>query len=230
MKKLHLLAVTTVAVFALGSIAASSAFASAEWLVNGSSVTGEDEVTTPITLSLITLAGGFLEPESAVLCHGKFVGDVLAGGTSTITSLENSAGEVTSEAKPLICEGTKACEKVVDVEFWVLHLPWTLNLELMEPKAGENIYLLLLLRTIIYIIVCLVFGVSHQTLCEGETSAVLKNLGTGSVEDVFTPSELIAEKLEMACFEGTTEHKEVAVQEGKGETTLAFGGKLEASG
>jgi len=242
MSKIRVLLLASLAVFAFGVITASSAFAAAEWLVGGAAFTGELLVETSGFLLLIHLAGGFLEPEAVVECTGIFDGFVLSPNEDLITEVLTLGGAATSLASPLLCLALAGCEKPSggeDTEVAAENLPWLTVLELMEPKAGENLYLDLITEDTdggmkpglpAYEITCLVLGSTIETLCEGETSADLTNVA-GGVLGVFNSAELTSEKLEALCEMGGTDHPEVGSQEGEGETiNQGGGGVLSVSG
>jgi hypothetical protein len=141
MKKLQILSIALVAVFAFGVLVAGSASAAptfllAEWLVNGvaipegtnlaSETTGELELT-----DLKTLLGA-----STVKCSGILVGTVGFDGADTVTEVLSSAkgaigAPLTGTA--LECTEVKVCEEAL---VWPINLPWNTLLELME-QSGE---------------------------------------------------------------------------------------------
>ena len=141
MKKLQILSIALVAMFAFGVLVAGSASAAvttllAEWLVNGvaipegtnlaSETTGELELT-----DLKTLLG-----ESTVKCSGILVGTVGFDGADTITEVLNLAKELIgslSSGTALVCTEVKVCEEPL---VWPVNLPWNTLLELVE-QGGE---------------------------------------------------------------------------------------------
>jgi hypothetical protein len=135
MKKLHLLGVALVAVFAFAALTAASAsavtFLLAEWLVNG----------LPITAELNTEASGELELEEeilgikiALLCSGILDGTIGPNGLDVISELLRLDGvtvvSLTGLVAPaLLCTNVANCPSP---EVWAVHLPWGSLVELME--------------------------------------------------------------------------------------------------
>jgi len=134
MKKLHLLGVALVAVFAFAALTAASAsavtFLLAEWLVGG----------LPITAELNVEATGELELEEAilgipiaVLCSGILDGTIGPNGLDKISELLSLAGggiSLTGLAAPaLSCTNVTGC---TTPEVWAVNLPWESLLVLME--------------------------------------------------------------------------------------------------
>jgi hypothetical protein len=225
MRKFRLLGFTLFAVFALGAVVVSSAFAAAEWLVGGAAVTAELLIETSGELTLIHLAGGFLEPEATIKCSGIFDGAVLPAGLDVISELLTLGGVVVTEANPLSCTKVKTCENGSTV--FAQELPWATQLTLMAVGGG-SIYLDLFSagpsgKLPGYLIVCLFLG-EQIVLCEGETSATI-TLDATALLGVFNAKELETEKLEGSC--GGTAN--VALQEGEGTLTLNGGGELDVS-
>jgi len=125
MRKIHTIGLALVAVFAFCAIAASSAFALSEWLVDGASVssTAKVHVETTGSVVLADLSAGV-----TVECTGSGLGMVWEGqGTieeakaTSCTTLAGSCGSPNAAA---------------------VHLPWNVEILLLEP-ADEH-YLLML--------------------------------------------------------------------------------------
>jgi hypothetical protein len=76
-KKIHVLGLALVAVFAFSAVTAISASA-LEWLVKNETVTAALEVKTIGLLNLIHLSEAFLKPEVVFHCEGIFDGMVEA--------------------------------------------------------------------------------------------------------------------------------------------------------
>jgi len=131
MKKLQVVLMALVAVFALSAVAVSTASAEttllAEWLVGGGTI------TTPLAIkatgSLKLTDTGTVFGSATVQCNGyTFHGTIGPNGTDELTSILNPAGtgvvlpELSGEAA--LCEGTKTCEKdASETEAWPLKLP-----------------------------------------------------------------------------------------------------------
>ncbi len=141
MKKLQILGIALVAVFAFGALVAGSASATvttllAEWLVNGVAIpegtnlasesTGELELT-----DLKTLLG-----ESTVKCSGILIGTVGFDGADTVTEVLNLAKELIGApltGTALSCTEVKVCEEAL---VWPVNLPWSTLLELVEEEGS----------------------------------------------------------------------------------------------
>jgi hypothetical protein len=117
MKKLQVVLMALVAVFALSAVAVSTASAEttllAEWLIGGKEVTTTQAIKATGTLDLTDT--GTLFGSATVACSGDtFHGTIGPNGTDELTSILNGAGnpiqpKLVGEAS--LCEGTKTCEK-----------------------------------------------------------------------------------------------------------------------
>jgi hypothetical protein len=153
MRKIHLLGIALLAVFAFGAIAAASAFAAEpEWLVDEQPIAaGESfKAETEGDLILVKYNGGGEEILTEVLCEGILDGFLLPKGADEITEVltllhvavgkESNGG--TLEGEGLVCTVTKSGTALTDclagdvALVWPFGLPWLSQLELME-EAGK---------------------------------------------------------------------------------------------
>jgi hypothetical protein len=254
MRKIHLLGLALVAVFAFGAIAATVAVAGeptggekAFWLLNGVAIAnGEANGIQTLTEGIIELIN--LKTGVKLECSGIFHGTAYNLGAPD----ENGFGLVTEILdlnsigyKELLGAGIKCtslttslCENTgTHPEVWPDNLPWLVTLVLMtldsEEKAVE-LFLALFSEDGKgqpgYEALCLTFGgtITVEELCEGETSADLElmNEPTGMILlGTYTAEELELEGLEAAC-KGEANSGNVA---GNGVITPVLGGELDVS-
>jgi hypothetical protein len=202
MKKLHVVLMALVAVFAFSAVVAGSASAEvtllAEWLVKGTGVAGGANFEAVSGEELTVGHLGLAE----VTCKGFFDGLVEANGFGVVESVLNAAKELTSGTAltglGLVCEPLVTCEKTADIELWAVHLPWLTVTYLMEDETFLTLFYKENGLQPGFVVKCLVLGVEIDEECSGETSA----LDTNEAADVlgkFTPAELETEKLEATC-------------------------------
>jgi hypothetical protein len=245
MKKIQLLGMALVAVFAFGALAATAALAEvsggepAFWLVKGVALANGEANGLPsdsegeIILTHLSAA--------VVKCSGLLEGSVYneaAGGFGLITkvwSLGTGQVEISLGGNALKCEAASGfCEKTTDVEVWPDNLPWLVTLILMTLNSKEEaaeLFLILLsadpTNLPAYEVLCLVFTIAVEELCQGETSAVLA-LSAGVLTATFSETELIAEKLEGPCGTNPPTNEEALVS-GTGTLALVNGEELDPS-
>jgi hypothetical protein len=139
MRKLHVVMLALVAVFAFSAVAAATASAEAtllaEWLIGGAGVT---------TLTSTTTTVGKIELEdksfgAGVECEGIFDGSVGPNGEDETTEVLSKAGVAVTLAAPLTlttgCKITKGCESAAGVEVAPEELPWHTLLYLVEATS-----------------------------------------------------------------------------------------------
>jgi hypothetical protein len=136
MKKLQILGVALVAMFAFSAIVVASASAAvtfllAEWLVNGADAAGQNvEAVGTILLEDTGAFGG-----AAMECSGILDGTVGADGLGVVSEVLNLAGTTVISLSALTEPGV-ACVKLSGLceepLAWAVHLPWNTLLELME--------------------------------------------------------------------------------------------------
>ncbi|HTA15932.1 MAG TPA: hypothetical protein VK781_13835 [Solirubrobacteraceae bacterium] len=117
------------ATFVLSAVAAASALALPEWLIDGAAVTGAEGAETSVEFLLTDLkaAGG---TAAGIHCKGILDGGVRPEGKGEVNFLLNTLGEAIS--KPLVglalsCTNDANCEKA---EVWAMGLQWAMRLEL----------------------------------------------------------------------------------------------------
>lgn len=228
MRKLHLVGLALVAVFAFCALAVSSASAEvALWLWNAGDITENLAVTTTGLLTLATLVLGV--DFALIHCEGAFDGTVGPNGVDEITAVLNATGEEIGQnlvGRALSCVGEGGeCPLNSLAELWVDNLPWLTQLELMEPKPGEVLILNLLFKDGTdsntglpgYHVLCTNSGGTIiENLCTGNTSADVSN-GTGNVIGIFSFTE--SEKSTCTTGEGDIEGEGLITHNGGG--TLA---------
>jgi hypothetical protein len=255
MRKIHLLGLALIAVFAFGAIAASAAMAGeptggekAFWLLNGVAIAnGEANGIKTETEGTIVL--GSLETGVEIECSGIFHGTAYNLGA---TEGENGFGLVTEILdlggvghKELAGAGIKCtsltpslCENAGGhPEVWPDNLPWLVTLVLMTLDSEEKaVELFLALFSAdptnlpAYEVLCLTFGgtITVEELCQGETSADLElmNEPTGMI----LLGTFVKEELELEGLEGECKGKaNVAFQTGNGVIKPVGGGELDVS-
>jgi hypothetical protein len=227
MKKLNIILLALVAVFAFSATVVGSASAEttllAEWLVNGKAITAG---TAFEALTGETLTMGHLGL-AKVKCSWFFDGLVEADGKDLIESVLNLAGELLGEklvGLAVSCESIETCEKTADINIWPVNLPWATNLYLMENGEFLDLFSNGGKGNLGFTVECLVLGISIDEECTAETSVLMTNLAT-DVEGEFNLAELTTEKLEGTC----KGEAQVGYQEGVGLTSLVNGEVLSVS-
>ncbi len=118
--------VVLVAAFALGAVAAASAFASPEWYLNGKKVTESTSVTDKGKINLKVNG-----EEETVTCSLSGKGTVGPGGTGSVTEskLSECNRKVLGESQPL-CDEKQTTTAI--------HLPWRTTLGGSEKTRLHN--------------------------------------------------------------------------------------------
>jgi hypothetical protein len=139
MKKLQVILLALVAMFALSAVLAATASAEAtllaEWLINGAGVTTLTSTTSMLGKILLedTAAGAGVE------CEGEFIGSVGPNGEDETTKVFTKGGVEVTLAAPLTlangCTITKGCEAAAGVEVAPEGLPWHTLLYLDETTG-----------------------------------------------------------------------------------------------
>jgi hypothetical protein len=230
MKKLHLLGVALVAVFAFAALTAASAsavtFLLAEWLVGG----------LPITAELNTEATGELELEETILglkivalCSGTLLGTIGPNGLDAVSELLSLAGVAISltglTGTALACTNVSNCPEPL---VWAVHLPWESLLELMEE--GTEVFFADLLFS---------SGAGNpgwEVECMGTTTTdectVVEGVSNSTSEGNNIDSEFSEAFTELAGLKlanCVTGGNEVGLVTGLGTISLVGGGALTAS-
>lgn len=190
MKKLYVMMMALVAVFAFSAVVAGAASAEttllAEWLINAAPVTELVSVETVGTIRLQDTSNG-----ATVECPGSLIGSVGPSGEDEITELLNAAKGIVNLTTPdKECTSSAVCEKTTDIEVSATPPIHTL-LVLME-----NGTILDLALNTGYTVVCLVLGIKITDTCttKENSGAVVENVvgknvtAKGAVEELGTCS------------------------------------------
>jgi hypothetical protein len=179
MKKIHIIGLALVAMFAFSAIAASAAFASPEWLIDGNPVAAKTAVLSEGELLLCDDKGGVFGEKVCIHCSGKDKGTVGPGKADEVTEVTDLAGnaDITS------CTNDEGCgtAKLVEAE----NLPWPTELTSLtndlvgDPNAAG--------KQPGYLVECEVFGAKITDLCEGHADVKVSNL-EGGVDVLFEPN------------------------------------------
>jgi len=217
MRKIQLFGIALVALCAFSSFTAVSAFAAlefepAQWLKNGAPITTTESTNTEGELLFLNLLNG-----AEILCSGLFVGTVGANGVDEITEVfalgaTSPTIELDKEGENGIkCEALKTCEKPSpeDTEIWPVNLPFKTQLDLdkQEPTlffdlaignglgAGKELPA--------YLILCLVFLVNVEELCEAVAGTF------GEVSNAMTDVEPLGSLTPESTCNGNAEDGEI---------------------
>jgi hypothetical protein len=241
MRKLQLLGMALIAVFAVGVLTAASAsavptFLLAEWLVNGTAVTSELSVEAVGTILLEdTAATG--KPD--IICSGKLDGTIGEDGLDVISEALTLGGVAVSA--PLGAQALETCTSssgfCEEPLVWPIGLPWTTLLELMEQGTPVEKFFVVLVGpsvpgTLIGWYVQCMKPLTVEDECTTESAITRLTLDTGGTlllagfEEAFT--ELAGEKLAL-CSMGGGETGIVETSGAPGEDILSGGGTLSAS-
>jgi hypothetical protein len=238
MRKIRIIGLSLLALFALGAFMASSAFAETEILVSGGAAGGHKFETEGL-LELIKLTEtGSRNVLETVDCSGIFDGEFEAGSLTLgwIEDLLNLAGTVTVgeelTGEPLNCEVVSEAGALTDctaatlANLWVdgLNLTagdlWHVELQLMAAGAEEWLLVILKETNLVgqfsgYELECTsLLGVNGSELCnEAEPTFIAKNAAT-------TPASVLGE----IKFTAATTAAELATCTGTGKETGALSG------
>jgi hypothetical protein len=219
MRKIQIIGLALVAAFAVSAIAAASAFAAPEWLINGAAVTASTSVETKGSLNLTdteTALGSV-----TVKCEGTLDGSVGPTGTDEITEVLNTAGvAIKLGGTALLCTSSQ-CSGTPEV--WPENLPWKTQLELVGTVIRDHIF------TSTggapgYTSLCTIILPIEDT-CTGLTSSLIENMPTESPPDVL--GIFNAESEHGSCTQGKSTS---GVITGEGLITTLNGLALAVSG
>jgi hypothetical protein len=149
MRKIHVLALALVAVFAFGAIGATAAFAETtetEYLISGQPVVAGELVDDEGELLLTDHKGGIFGEEVMVLCSGLSLGEVLSAvdiDVTTIYALGTSDPETLGSAAIPCTAQTGICSepvaKAINLDWLAeLMLVGTVPEVLLTPETGMN--------------------------------------------------------------------------------------------
>jgi hypothetical protein len=192
MKKLHVVLMALVAVFAFSAVAANSASAEAtllaDWLING---------VAPLTLTSVQFFGILLLKDTKtgtdIHCSGVLDGSVGPSGETEITEVLSLAGAVVNLTTKLKCEGLEVCEKTEEgTNAAPEELPFHGLLYLMET-TGEFLFIVFKAK---YFSECLVLKLPVSEECTSTN-------GVGKVQNGVVTAEPVGPVEPLgACTEG----------------------------
>jgi hypothetical protein len=228
MKKLQVVLLALVAMFAFSAVLSASAMADkaettllAEWLKAGVAVAANlaSKSTGSLTLIHLNLA--------ETTCTGSFDGFVGLNGVGSINEVLNEKGEkvretLTGTGPVLECVNKLNCEKP---EVVPVHLPWATIMYLMENGKFLNLIYNGGKGEPGYEVTCTVVGIKVEELCVGQTSAILENMPGESLLGTFSVADQTEEQLEAEC----AGKAQIAALEGNGPITLINGERLTVS-
>jgi hypothetical protein len=239
MRKIQVLSVALLALFAFGALTAMSASAAtfllAEWLLNGVAIAAgaSDLMEIPGELLLTDLKGVLGSP-SMFLCSWIFVGTVEAGSLGLITEVLSLAGVAIgslTSGTALSCTAQEGCETNTNPSVYPIGLPWETEAELMEDTTT---FFADLLKTKANggllgweVTNCLVLGTSNEDTCTTtEVGAELKLVGTALLGTFSTAFTELAGLKNITCEKGG---ENSGIAEGEGTYVVSGGGELAAS-
>jgi hypothetical protein len=213
MKKMQVLAVACLALFAFSVVVASASavtFLLAEWLINNTAVTGILLDEAAGELELKALNGGGFGVKSEVKCSGVFDGWIGEDGLDLNSELLSLSGEVISSTelsgKALSCTNIKECTTPT---VWPDGLPMETLAELME-EGTEKFFVDLLFNAGWYVECTTIFGKIAELCSAAETAVQLTNETNGTVDATFSDTFQVLAGLKLAnCTVGGTEQGEV---------------------
>jgi hypothetical protein len=231
MKKLHLLGVALVAVFAFAALTAASAsavtFLLAEWLVGGLPITADLNVESTGELELEETILGL---KITVLCSGILDGTIGPNGLDVISELLRLDGTTVVSlvglvAPALLCTNVSNCPSP---EVWAVHLPWGSLVELME-EGTEVFFADLVLNSGAgnpgWEILCSNGTSDECTVTEGVSEKM--NEANGTLVTLF--SEAFTELAGLKLANCTTGGNEQGIVTGSGTISIVGGGALTVS-
>jgi len=212
MKRINVLGITFLAIFAFGVLTASASavtFLKAQWLFNGAAVTGTLLTESAGELELINSNGGKLGVAVKVLCSGIFIGTVGPEGldwTSEVLNLEKVATSLTelSGTQNLKCIDTANCE---NPQVWPDGFPGESEAVLMVDGTEE--FFVDLLFNAGWYIECTILGSKIAELCEASNTAVELKNETSGVDSNFSDAFQTLAGGNLAICGGSSESGEV---------------------
>jgi hypothetical protein len=179
MRKIHILGIALVAIFAFSAVVASMASAEttllADWEIGGVVVTAETPTTAEGEIQLEDT-----KAKLGVTCSGKFIGTSGPNGIDLVTEVQSLTGTQVTLTAPLLCKSHKFCEEsATDIEAAPEGLPWTTKAYLTEAGTFRDLTI-----KATYSTSCLVLGIKVSEECTDENASYeLKNV-TGGIEAV----------------------------------------------
>ncbi len=186
MRKIQVMLLAFVALCAFSALA-PAAFAltwgPALWLRNGGvEVANGTAATISGGLTLRNSLNG-----ASILCEGVYDGTVSTGGESEVTAVLTLSGAAIASLDEAGATGGISCVSTGNTcetgsEAWPGGLPWKFH---VEEDESLNIFRLVLLSKPAYFLLCLVFNISVNELCERPEGAAVEIVNvTGGVEVV----------------------------------------------
>jgi hypothetical protein len=177
MRKIHILGIALVAMFAFSAVVASMASAEttllADWEINGAIVTANTATTAEGEIQLEDT-----KAKLGVTCSGKFIGTVGANGVDSVTEVQSLTGTAVTLTAPLLCKSHKFCEEsTTDIEASPEGLPWTTKAYLTEAGAFSDLTV-----KASYSTSCLVLGIKVSEECTDENASYELLNVTGGIE------------------------------------------------
>jgi hypothetical protein len=250
MRKIQVLGIALLALFAFGALTAMSASAAntyllAEWLLNGVAIGASETNLVEIDGTLLLEdTKAVLGSPAAVRCTGSFDGWVGPNSLDFITEVLNVAEESISTTPltglALTCVAETGCESSTPPLVYPVGMPWESEVELLEQSGEATALRFMDLITTKNnggklgweIENCLVLGTAHEDECVATEGVTELTLAAGPVLlGAFsrTITELNGQSLATCTGSGAATGV-VENFEGKGGTFLvAGGGELAAS-
>jgi hypothetical protein len=222
MKKLHLIGMALVAVFAFSAVVAAAASAAPEWLVKAAAVTGALAVETKGSLLLTDLKASILGASSVECLSGSLNGTINSAGKDTVTEIVVGTGKSTGNGLTggkLECKGVKGCEGTGQV--YPIGLPWTTQLTLEGPTIFDDTTSAS--GKIGYIVECSIFGIKEEDEC---TQA----LGLAAISNMTSETDVLGIVKEENTGECSLSKEKSGDLLGEGLITTTNGEALEVSG
>jgi len=232
MRKLYVIGLALVAMFAFTAVAASSASAVEYlWLVAGLSIEGTEEKASETSGELELADLGSSAGGAVVLCSGILDGFLLPKGRDLITAVLMLGGELLAVSatdtrddlecaftKAGLCEGTTALVVAVD-------LPWFTELMLVNGRLVDLIFTGKATEEPGWEVTCKTFIGEVKDTCTAlseETEPTVTNV-TGGVEATF------AEENKADCSVGGEKEGDVLAAGGKGGLVTSPSGTVTIS-
>lgn len=182
MKRIYVVGLGLLAIFAFSATAATSAFAASKFLLNGAEISSEITAEIESNANLLLLEDMKATGTPNLLCSGWLVIDIKPGGTTgmilevLMLNLEALLANGTA-GKPGVrveCEDMKkTCSGEPSVT--AVNLPWPVELVL----EGATFVTLILNKSGTeepgYATDCTVLGILVEDTCKGETGAIMTN-------------------------------------------------------
>ena len=245
MRKIQVLGVALLALFAFGALTAVSASAAntyllAEWLLSGVAIgASETDLVEVDGTLLLEDTKGILGSPVAVRCTGSLDGWVGPNSLDFTTEVLNAAEEEISTTPltglALSCTAETGCETNTAPPVYLLGLPWESEVELLEQPGETTKRFMDLITTKANggrlgweIENCLVLGTAHEDECTVTEAVAELTLDAGPIL-LGTFSRVITELNGLPLALCIASGAETGVVEGEGTFLVSGGGELAAS-